>query len=315
MPKVLIIDLMHESIIPLLTEAGFEVDYEPEISVSAIPLKLHAYEGLIIRSKIKVDQQLIAAGHNLRFIARAGAGLDTIDEDFLKARNISLLNAPEGNRTAVGEHALGLLLCLFNKINLANQEVKNYTWRREANRGYEIAGKTIGIIGYGHMGKSFAKCLSGFSCNVLAYDKYLTQYGDHYASEASLDTIYKEADVLSLHIPLTSVSRNWLNTEIIHQFHKPIWLINTARGEIVPLKTVVEGLQSGKILGAGLDVLPNEQFHTYNAEEKEDFNTLINANQVVLTPHVAGWTHESYVKINQVLVQKINSLYKHTQTI
>jgi D-3-phosphoglycerate dehydrogenase len=306
--KILIIDLMHESINQLLNNIGYEVDYEPNISISEINKRLGEYEGLILRSKIKVDKQLIENGRNLKFIARAGAGLDLVDEEFLKEKNIILLNAPEGNRVAVGEHTLGMLLSLMNKLTRANQEVKNNIWDREENRGYEITGKTIGIIGYGHMGKSFAKCLSGFDCKVLAYDKYLTNYSDTFAIESSLETIFNETDILSLHIPLTNESKNWLDNEVFKQFKKSIWLINTARGEIVSFKTIVNNIQSGKLLGAGLDVLENEKLNLLSEEQSIYFKQLINFENVILSPHVAGWTFESYIKINETLVEKIKNL-------
>lgn len=308
MNKILIIDLMHESITSMLNNIGYEVDYEPTISIEDIYKKISNYVGLIVRSKIKVDKNLIELGTNLKFIARAGAGIDQVDEDYLKAKNITLLNAPEGNRVAVGEHAVGMLLCLMNKLNTGNFEVKNGIWNREQNRGYEIAGKTVGIIGYGHMGKSFAECLVGFGCNVVAYDKYLTNYADFCAHEASLETIFEAADIVSFHIPLTTESRAWANTEFFNKFQKPIWLINTSRGEIVPMKAVVESIQSGKIIGAGLDVLENEKLKTLNEEQQLYFNELVKSDKVLLTPHVAGWTHESYIKINEVLVEKINQL-------
>ena len=306
--KILIIDLMHESINQLLNNIGYEVDYEPNISISEINKRLGEYEGLILRSKIKVDKQLIENGRNLKFIARAGAGLDLVDEEFLKEKNIILLNAPEGNRVAVGEHTLGMLLSLMNKLTRANREVKNNIWNREENRGYEITGKTIGIIGYGHMGKSFAKCLSGFDCKVLAYDKYLTNYSDTFAIESSLETIFNETDILSLHIPLTNESKNWLDNEVFKQFKKSIWLINTARGEIVSFKTIVNNIQSGKLLGAGLDVLENEKLNLLSEEQSIYFKQLINFENVILSPHVAGWTFESYIKINETLVEKIKNL-------
>jgi D-3-phosphoglycerate dehydrogenase len=308
MSKILIIDLMHESIIPLLTEAGFFVDYEPTISPDAIMQIIPAYEGIIVRSKIKIDKAFIEKGTKLKFIARAGAGIDQVDESYLKAKNITLLNAPEGNRVAVGEHALGMLLCLMNKLNMANAEVKNGIWEREANRGHEIAGKTIGIIGYGHMGNAFAKCLQGFDCTVLAYDKYLQQYGNAYATEASLETLFENCDVLSVHIPLSDESKNWMDSAFFERFKKPIWLINTARGEIIPLKAIADHILSGKIIGAGLDVLENEKLSTLTPAQQTYFHQLVLAPNVLLSPHVAGWTHESYVKINQVLVQKIKAL-------
>ena len=308
MPKILIIDLMHESIVPLLTHIGYEVAYEPAITVSEVHERISNYEGLIVRSKISIDKALIEKGTRLKFIARAGAGIDQVDEAYLKARKITLLNAPEGNRVAVGEHTLGMLLCLMNKLNTANTEVKAGIWDREANRGFEISGKTIGIIGYGNMGQAFAKCLKGFDCRVLAYDKFKKDFSDEFAQEASLEELFETAEVLSLHIPLTLDSRNWADSTFFSKFKKPIWFLNTARGEIASFKAVAESINNGQILGAGLDVLENEKLKTLSDEQRLYFNELVNAPNVLFTPHVAGWTHESYRKINEVLTQKIKQL-------
>jgi D-3-phosphoglycerate dehydrogenase len=261
-----------------------------------------------VRSKISIDKALIEKGTRLKFIARAGAGIDQVDETYLKERKITLLNAPEGNRVAVGEHTLGMLLCLMNKLNTANTEVKAGIWDREGNRGFEISGKTIGIIGYGNMGQAFAKCLKGFDCRVLAYDKFKKDFSDEFAQEASLEELFEIAEVLSLHIPLTSDSRNWADSTFFSKFKKSIWFLNTARGEITSFKAVAESINNGQILGAGLDVLENEKLKTLSDEQRLYFNELVNAPNVLFTPHVAGWTHESYRKINEVLVQKIKQL-------
>lgn len=299
---------MHESIVPLLTHIGYEVAYEPAITVAEIHERISNYEGLIVRSKISIDKALIEKGTRLKFIARAGAGIDQVDETYLKERKITLLNAPEGNRVAVGEHTLGMLLCLMNKLNTANTEVKAGIWDREGNRGFEISGKTIGIIGYGNMGQAFAKCLKGFDCRVLAYDKFKKDFSDEFAQEASLEELFEIAEVLSLHIPLTSDSRNWADSTFFSKFKKSIWFLNTARGEITSFKAVAESINNGQILGAGLDVLENEKLKTLSDEQRLYFNELVNAPNVLFTPHVAGWTHESYRKINEVLVQKIKQL-------
>lgn len=299
---------MHESIVPLLTHIGYEVAYEPAITVAEIHERISNYEGLIVRSKISIDKDLIEKGTRLKFIARAGAGIDQVDETYLKERKITLLNAPEGNRVAVGEHTLGMLLCLMNKLNTANTEVKAGIWDREGNRGFEISGKTIGIIGYGNMGQAFAKCLKGFDCRVLAYDKFKKDFSDEFAQEASLEELFEIAEVLSLHIPLTSDSRNWADSTFFSKFKKSIWFLNTARGEITSFKAVAESINNGQILGAGLDVLENEKLKTLSDEQRLYFNELVNAPNVLFTPHVAGWTHESYRKINEVLVQKIKQL-------
>ena len=306
--KVLIVDKMHESIFPMLEEIGFQADYRPEVSADEIYGLIGSYELLFVRSKISVDDRLLNQAPLLKLVGRAGAGIDQVDVQALKARGIVLINAPEGNRDAVAEHAVGMLLCLFNKILLADSQVRSGIWDREGNRGLEISGKTIGIIGYGFMGQAFARRLQGFDCRVLAYDKFREQYGDEFAKESSLEEIRQEADVLSLHIPLTTENRSLINQEYLNGFRKSIYLINTARGELLPLKDLRLLLENGKIAGAVLDVLENEKLHQFSQEQEENFNYLVNSSKVVFTPHVAGWTHESYVKINRTLVEKLKKL-------
>ncbi|MBT0811322.1 2-hydroxyacid dehydrogenase [Litoribacter ruber] len=303
--RILIIDEMHNSIVPLLEKLGHAVDYKPEIDRKGIMEVVGGYEGLIIRSKTKMDRELLEKGGNLKFIARAGAGLDNIDIDFLEARGIQLFHAPEGNRDAVGEHAVGMLLALFNHYNRSDQQVRKGIWRREENRGEELAGKTVGIIGYGNMGQSFAKRLSGFGVHVLAYDKYRTDYGDQYAAEAGWEEIFEKADILSLHIPLTSETRGFLDITFLGRFQKPIYFINTARGELISFDTLNEALQEKIFKGAILDVLENEKFGSMTHAQKLSFDKLAERDNVIFSPHVAGWTHQSYEKINKVLVEKI----------
>jgi D-3-phosphoglycerate dehydrogenase len=222
-----------------------------------------------------------------------------------RQRNIALFNAPEGNRVAVAEHALGMLLCLFNKLHLADRQVRGGTWDREGNRGVELMGKTVGIIGYGNTGREFARRVNAFGCPVLAYDKYQQGYGDPFAEESTLEAIYEQADVLSLHVPLTPETLGWVDENFLGRFRKEIYLVNTARGEIVPLAGLMAALESGKVHGACLDVLENEKLATLNPTQRAAFDALAASDRVLLTPHVAGWTHESYRKINLVLVEKI----------
>jgi len=303
--KILIIDEMHPSLHDMLKADGWEYDYEPTLKRAEILEKVGPYEGLIVRSRTVVDEEFLAKAPNLKFIARAGAGLDLIDLDAVYARGIAVFHAGEGNRDAVGEHVLGMLLALFNNMIRADREVRNYTWKREANRGVELMGKTVGLIGYGNNGGATGKRLSGFGCEVLAYDKYRENYGDQYAREASLEEIQDQADIISLHIPLTRVSHHMINAAFIDRMAKPFYLVNCARGEVADLAAVVEGLKSGKIKGACLDVLENEKLNTLTPAQKEVFEYLIAADNVVLTPHVGGWTHESYVRINEVLVRQM----------
>ncbi|RPA68249.1 phosphoglycerate dehydrogenase [Cyclobacteriaceae bacterium YHN15] len=305
--KVLIIDEMHLSIIPLLETEGFEVDYRPEIKRPEILEITRDYVGLIIRSKTPMDRELLEKAVNLKFIGRAGAGLDKIDLEFLEEHHIKLFHAAEGNMDAVGEHAIGGLLALFNHIGRADREVRNGIWRREENRGIELQGKTVGIIGYGNMGSSFARKLSGFDVKVLAYDKYKRGFGNDYVEEVSFEELKDQADVLSIHVPLTKETRNFLTLEELMQFKKPFYFINTARGEIISFDTLNQALEQGIIKGAVLDVLENEKFHTFTSEQKESFEELAKRENVIFSPHIAGWTDESYEKINHVLLTKIKS--------
>jgi D-3-phosphoglycerate dehydrogenase len=305
--KILIADSMHSSLFDMLRDQGWEYSYNPEFRREDILDAIPGYEGLVIRSKTFVDETMLAAAKNLRFIARAGAGLDLIDLEAAGKRNIEVFHAGTGNRDAVAEHALGMLLGLFNNILKADREVRNGIWDREGNRGVELMNKTVGIIGYGNNGSATAKRLSGFGCKVLAYDKYRDNYGDAYATASSLEEIMSEADILSLHIPLTDITRYLINDAFVSNFSKPFYLLNLSRGEIVSLDAVVNGLQSGKILGACLDVLENEKIGKLTPAQQAAFDYLRMSDKVVLTPHIAGWTHESYVRINEVLVEQIRN--------
>jgi D-3-phosphoglycerate dehydrogenase / 2-oxoglutarate reductase len=305
--RCLIIDEMHPSIGPLLHALGVEVEYAPTITRSEIKQILPQFHLLIVRSKTPIDADLLGAAPQLKLVARAGAGIDNLEMEALEKRGIAVVNASEGNRDAVGEHTLGLLLSLTNKIQKADKEIRRGVWDREGNRGMEVLGKTVGIIGYGHMGRSFARRLSGFGCRVLAYDKYLTNYSDEFAKEVSLNDLFEQTDILSLHIPLTSETKGLVDKYYLNRFHKDILFINTSRGEIVPLDHLVEALESGKVLGAGLDVLENEKLEFLLPAQRISFQKLMESPRVVVTPHVAGWSVESYERINRVLVEKIQA--------
>jgi D-3-phosphoglycerate dehydrogenase len=259
-----------------------------------------------MRSKFKLNRQYIDAAVNLRLVCRAGAGMDNIDVAYAEEKGITLINAPEGNMDAVGEHAVGMLLSLMDNLNIADAQIRNGSWQREANRGYELKGKTVGIIGYGYMGHSFARKLSGFEVNVIAYDKYKTGFSDQYAREASMEEIVKHSDVLSLHIPLTPETNSLVSEEYLFHFKKPIFLINTSRGKVVQTRAVLNAIKQGKILGAGLDVLETERFP--GLAEQEWFGELKQSGKVLLTPHVAGWTFDSYRKISEVMAEKLSFL-------
>lgn len=282
---------------------GYHCDYRPMIKADEALEVLGGYAGLVMRSKFKLDRQYIDAGENLRFVCRAGAGMDNIDEEYAIQKGIELINAPEGNADAVGEHAIGMLLSLMNNLNKADAQVRSGVWDREGNRGYELKGKTVGIIGYGFMGKSFARKLSGFGVNVIAYDKYKTGFSDEYAREVSMEEIVKQSDVLSLHIPLTAETLGMVNEEYLFHFKKQIFLINTSRGKAVQTTAVMNAIAQGRVLGAGLDVLEIEKFPALG--EQQWFDQLRQSGKVILTPHVAGWTFESYRKISEVMAEKL----------
>lgn len=305
--KILIVDDLHPVFKERAKLLGFEVDDRPLITREETMEVIKDYTGIVVRTKFRIDKALFDAATKLEFVARAGAGLDNIDEAIAKERGIKLLNAPEGNMDAVGEHATGLLLSLMNNFRIADQQIRNGTWDREGNRGYELKGKTVGIIGYGFMGKSFAKKLKGFEVNVIAYDKYKTGFSDDFAKEVSMEEIVRQSDVLSLHIPLTSETRQMVNEEYLFHFRKPIFFINTARGEIVNTTAVLAALNQGKILGAGLDVLEAEKFPLLGLQDW--YADIVATENVILTPHVGGWTFDSYRKISEVLAEKLGQLY------
>lgn len=303
--RILIYDEMHPSIVPLLREAGCQPDYQPGITREEALAVLGNYEGLVGRSKFKLDKAVLDAAPSLRLIGRSGAGLDDIDLAEAARRNITIVNAPEGNRDAVAEHAMGLLLNLLNNISRAHNEIAQGQWLRVPNRGHSLMGKTVGLIGYGNMGRATAARLQAFGCQVLAYDKYLTEWPDQHAQQATMEEIWQQAQIVSLHLPLTEETRYLVDSAWIQKFEQPIWLINTARGKVVRLDDLAQALESGKVLGAGLDVLENEKPATWNPAEQAVMNRLLATGRVIITPHIAGWTHESYHLLNVVLVQKI----------
>lgn len=307
--KVLHIDENHPLLPNELKKMGFTNDMAYTDSRSDILKKIASYTGVIVRSRITIDAEFLEAAKNLRFIGRVGAGLESIDTELATKKNILMFSAPEGNRDSVAEHAVGMLLSLLHKLILANKEVKSGLWSRESNRGTELGHKTVGLIGYGNMGKAFAKRLSGFGCKVLFHD-ILPNIGDENATQVSLQQLQKEADVLSLHTPWTEKTNQMVNSDFIDAFAKPFWFINTARGKSVVTKDLVKALESGKILGAGLDVLEYEQssfekLFTATQQLPKDLHYLMQAENVILSPHVAGWTIESKKKLAQTIINKI----------
>jgi D-3-phosphoglycerate dehydrogenase len=307
--KVLLIDEMHLSILGLLEKEGFQVTYSPEITRAQLLEQIGNYEGLIIRSKTPMDRELLEKATRLRFIGRAGAGLDQLDLDYLKDRGVQLFHAAKGNRDAVAEHAVGGILALFNHLAQADQQVRKGIWDREGNRGEELMGKTVGIFGFGNMGKAFSKRLKGFDVRVLAYDKYKKDFGSKRVQEASWDDLKREADLVSIHVPLTAETRDFFTIEELRTFAKPFWLVNTARGEVIRLETINQALDEGILKGVVLDVLENEKFQRFTPAQQEQFDRLAQRENVLFSPHVAGWTIESYVKINLVLLKQIKKAF------
>jgi len=305
--KVLIIDNTHPILKEKLEQNNFVCDNFEGTTLSELEEIIGNYNGAIIRSRFTFDKDLLDKSTNLEFIGRVGAGMESIDIEYAESKNIKCYNSPEGNRDAVGEHALGMLLLLMNKLNEANSQVSKGCWNREQNRGMEIKGRTVGIIGYGNMGGSFARKISGFGANVIAYDKYKKNYSDKYATEVSLETLLAESDIISLHVPLTDETKYMVNNDFFSKLSKPIFLINTARGPVVKTKDLVDAIKSGKILGAGLDVIEYEEtsFEKVDLMQKADFRNLAELNNVTLSPHIAGWTVESKIKLAEVLADKI----------
>ncbi|WP_407264095.1 2-hydroxyacid dehydrogenase [Tenacibaculum maritimum] len=306
--KILHLDTNHPLLLDQLIELGAVNHEDYTSSKKEIESKIHLYDGLIIRSRFTIDRSFLDKASNLKFIGRVGAGLENIDCEYATKKNIELISAPEGNRNAVGEHTLAMLLSLFNKLNKADREVREGKWFREANRGIELDGKTVGLIGYGNMGKAFAKKLQGFDVNVICYD-IKQNVGDENCAQVSLSELQKRSDILSLHTPQTSLTINMVNEAFISQFTKPFWLLNTARGKSVVTTDLVSAIKSGKILGAGLDVLEYEKksFENLftNTKMPNAFQYLVDSEKVIFSPHVAGWTIESKEKLAQTIVDKI----------
>lgn len=305
--KILHLDSNHPVLIEQLKALGHTNHEDYTSSKDAVEAKIHLYDGIIIRSRFRIDADFLDKATALKFIGRVGAGLENIDTLYAAANGIHLIAAPEGNRSAVGEHALGMLLALFNKLHTADRDVRDGKWQREANRGLELDGKTVGIIGYGHMGKAFAKKLRGFEVEVLCYD-IKPNVGDENAIQVSLETLQNKAQVISLHVPHTELTFKMINTDFIRAFKQPFWLLNTARGSCVVTEDLVAALKSKTILGAGLDVLEYEKssFETlFSNEIPPAWAYLLSADNVILSPHVAGWTIESHQKLAQTIVDKI----------
>jgi D-3-phosphoglycerate dehydrogenase len=324
MKKILFVDTVHPMLEERLVGLGYHCEYDLTSSKEEIETKLTRYFGLVIRSRFPIDEVFLNKASALKFIARSGAGLENINVAYAATKGIAVFNSPEGNMDAVGEQAIGMLLMLFNQLKKGDLEVRKGIWDREGNRGVELSKKTVGIIGYGNMGRALAKKLSGFGCRVIAHDKYKTSFSEplqgkttasnywQYAEEVALATIFQETDILSIHLPLSRETHHYVDQVFLAQFKKPIYLINTARGNNVCVADLVLGLKNNTILGACLDVLAYEtkSFETIKKKKlPEDFKYLTQADRVILSPHVAGWTTESYLKLSSFLADKIEKKF------
>jgi D-3-phosphoglycerate dehydrogenase / 2-oxoglutarate reductase len=306
--RVLFADSNHSILHETLIKAGFECDLFWDKPVKDLIELLPGYDAFVIRSRFKITKEVIDLCPQLKCIGRVGAGMENIDVKYAESKNIKCLCVPEGNRDAVGEHALGMLLMLLNNLKKADEEVRKGIWLRAENRGYEVKGKTIGIIGYGYMGSAFAKKLSGFECKILAYDKYKKDFGNAFVTESNVDTLFKECDIVSIHLPLTEETTYFVDAVFLEKFQKPIYLINTSRGKCLNTKHLVASIASARVLGACLDVLEYEKTSFEGiglSEMPEPMQFLIKSKRVVLSPHIAGWTHESNYKMSLGIAEKI----------
>lgn len=306
MKKILLLDGVDEIFYPALSDLGYEL--VEDFQSRAVDIRWDEYSGLLMRSRLSIDKAILDAAPKLEFIARVGSGLEHIDCDYAAQKGVKVLSAPEGNRDAVGEHAIALTLNLLNHLNRADRQVREGRWSREENRGRELGAMTVGIIGFGHMGSSLAQKLRGFGCRILAFDKYKQNYAPAFVEEVSLAELQAQADLVSLHLPLTEETHHYLSPEFIAGMTKPFYLINTARGNQVSIPVLLQAMAEGKILGAGLDVLEYEKSSFEELERDQYWEALVASDQVVLSPHVAGWTAESKLRLAQVLIDKIKAL-------
>jgi D-3-phosphoglycerate dehydrogenase len=305
MPKVIITAKSHPILRERLSAYGFTVEYKPDIDYATLKGSLQDVAGLIVSTRVPIDRPLLEAAPDLKWIGRLGSGMELIDVVYAASRDIRVVSSPEGNCDAVGEHALGMLLCLMNRIAWSFREVGENLWKRDANRGWELNGKTVGIVGFGHTGAAFAHKLQGFDVTILAYDKYKSGFARGNIREASLEQVCRYSDVLSFHVPLTAETRHMADRPFFHTLSQKPWVLNTSRGEVIHTPALVSALKEGLIAGAGLDVLENERLDSYTPLETEQLRWLTTQANVVITPHIAGYSHESFYKMSHVILEKL----------